>query len=164
MATVYLGLGSNLGDRAAHLRAAVAALRAGGVRIDGLSRIYESPPMGPIEQGPFLNAAVRGETDLSPHELLQLALAVEAAAGRVREVRWGPRTLDVDVLWYSGVQLDEPGLTVPHPGLAERAFVLRPLADLSPALVLPDGRTVAEALEALDDDECLPVPGQDLDG
>jgi 2-amino-4-hydroxy-6-hydroxymethyldihydropteridine diphosphokinase len=164
MATVYLGLGSNLGDRAAHLRAAVAALRAGGVRIDGLSRIYESPPMGPIEQGPFLNAAVRGETDLSPHELLQLALAVEAAAGRVREVRWGPRTLDVDVLWYSGVQLDEPGLTVPHPGLAERAFVLRPLADLSPALVLPDGRTVAEALEALDYDECLPVPGQDLDG
>ncbi len=157
-------MGSNLGDRLAHLRAGVAGLRAGGVRIERGSRVYESPPLGPIAQGAFLNAAVRGETDLAPHDVLALALAVEAGEGRVREERWGPRTLDVDLLWYAGVQLDAPGLIVPHPGLAERAFVLRPLADLEPALRLPDGRTVADAVEALQDDGCLPIPGEELDG
>lgn len=164
MATVLLGLGSNLGDRLAYLRAGVAGLRRGGVCITGGSRVYESPPLGPVEQGAFLNAAVAGETHLAPRELLALALAVEAGQGRVRAVRWGPRTLDVDLLWYEGVRLDEPGLTLPHPGLASRAFVLRPLADLVPALALPDGRTVAEAVEALQDDGCLPIPGEDLDG
>ena len=162
MAAVIVGLGSNLGDRLGHLQAGVDGLAAGGVTIEGCSRIYESPPMGPVEQGPFLNAAIVGETDLTPRQLLALALAVEAGQGRVREVHWGPRTLDLDLLWYASETVDEPGLTVPHPGLAERAFVLRPVADLRPGLVLPDGRTAAQAVEALNDDGCVPISGAEL--
>lgn len=124
----YLGLGSNLGDRRAHLRAAVAALPD----VTAVSPVYETEPVGgPDEQPPYLNLVVALDTDLSPRELLELGRALEAAAGRVRAERHGPRTLDVDVLVVGDLAVDEPDLTVPHPRMWERRFVLAPLADLA---------------------------------
>jgi len=135
----FLGLGSNLGDRWAHLRRAVDQLRAGGrTPVTAVSRVYETEPVGgPDDQGPYLNLvvelAVPAGTD--PYRLLEECRRLEAAAGRVRTVQWGPRTLDVDVLWIDGVALDDPELTVPHPRWRERMFVLAPLAELAPDLV-----------------------------
>lgn len=158
-----LGLGANLGDRLGTLRAAAADLAgSAGIRAARGSGVYASPPLGNAAVYEFLNAALWCETSLAPRELLALALAVEQAHGRVRTVRWGPRTLDVDILWIDGMMVDEPGLTVPHPGLALRAFVLRPVADLAPALVLPDGRCAAAAVRELEDDACVRLPGEDL--
>jgi 2-amino-4-hydroxy-6-hydroxymethyldihydropteridine diphosphokinase len=132
-----LGLGSNLssahGDRLANLQFAVDALRAAGCRVDAVSAVYETDPVGGPDQDPFLNACVRVATDASPHELLRTCLAIEDAAGRVRRERWGPRTLDVDVLRCGDVAVDDAELTVPHPRMAERAFVLVPLADIDPS-------------------------------
>jgi 2-amino-4-hydroxy-6-hydroxymethyldihydropteridine diphosphokinase len=131
----FLGLGSNLGDRAAHLRAAVSAVPD----LVATSPVYETEPVGgPDGQGAYLNLVVELRTERSPRALLDAAQALERAAGRVREVRWGPRTLDVDVLWIDGVVVDEPDLEVPHPRLWERRFVLAPLADLAPDLVSPE--------------------------
>jgi 2-amino-4-hydroxy-6-hydroxymethyldihydropteridine diphosphokinase len=131
----YLALGSNLGDRMAHLQLAVDGLRAAeGVRVDALSQVYETAPVGGPAQGPFLNAVVAVDIDLDPWQLLELAHALEKDAQRVRAERWGPRTLDVDVLWIDGVALDDPDLTVPHPRMRERPFVLIPLADVAPEL------------------------------
>ncbi len=127
----FLALGSNLGDRLAHLRGAVAAMPD----VVGVSRVYETAPVGGPEQGQYLNAVVELDTDLTPRELLDLCHRLEDAAGRVRAERWGPRTLDVDVLLVGDVVVDEPDLQVPHPRLWERAFVLVPLADLAPELV-----------------------------
>jgi 2-amino-4-hydroxy-6-hydroxymethyldihydropteridine diphosphokinase len=129
----YLGLGSNLGDRVRYLRDAVATLHeVGPARV---SPVYETDPVGgPDDQGPFLNLAVELITDRSPRDLLGVCHRLEAAAGRVRDVHWGPRTLDVDVLWVEGATVDEPDLVVPHPHLLERRFVLAPLHDLSPDL------------------------------
>ncbi|NUQ00407.1 MAG: 2-amino-4-hydroxy-6-hydroxymethyldihydropteridine diphosphokinase [Armatimonadetes bacterium] len=160
-----IGLGSNLGDRLAYLRGAVSRLQAEpGLRLVATSGVYESPPMGPIAQADFLNAAVLIETTIAPRELLARCLAIEAEHGRVREVRWGPRTLDLDLLWVEGVTVEEPGLTLPHPGLAERAFVLRPLAELLPDLVLGDGRNARQAAEELHDDACVRLSGAHLGG
>jgi 2-amino-4-hydroxy-6-hydroxymethyldihydropteridine diphosphokinase len=135
----FLGLGSNLGDRRAHLRRAVDQLRAGGrAPVTAVSRIYETEPVGgPDDQGPFYNLVVELAVapGSDPYLLLEECRRLEAAAGRVRSVRWGPRTLDVDVLWIDGVALDDPELTVPHPRWLERRFVLAPLAELAPDLV-----------------------------
>jgi 2-amino-4-hydroxy-6-hydroxymethyldihydropteridine diphosphokinase len=129
----YLGLGANLGDRLAHLQLAVDALaRADGVRVVAVSPVYETAPVGGPEQPDYLNAVVAIDTSSTPHALLDLAHAIEAAADRVRTVRWGPRTLDVDVLLVGDERVDEPDLVVPHPRMEERAFVLVPLADLDP--------------------------------
>jgi 2-amino-4-hydroxy-6-hydroxymethyldihydropteridine diphosphokinase len=129
---VYLGLGSNLGDRRAHLRAAIAALRDGGVAIDAVSGLYETPPWGVTEQPAFLNAAVAGETELSAEELLRLAKRIEAEAGRDFDApRWTARPIDVDILAIDGETVDTEDLRVPHPLLHQRAFVLVPLADLT---------------------------------
>ena len=129
---VFLGLGSNLGDRWATLRAAVAALPD----VVAVSPVYETDPVGgPPGQPPYLNLVVELDTDRSPRDLLEEAHRLETAAGRVREERWGPRTLDVDVLLVGDLVVDEPDLVVPHPRMAERAFVLAPLADLAPELV-----------------------------
>lgn len=134
MGRAFLGLGSNLGDRAAHLRSAVATLPD----LVATSPVYETDPVGgPDDQGAYLNLVVELDTDLGPRELLEVCRALEHAAGRVREVRWGPRTLDVDVLIVEGRVVDEPDLQVPHPRLWERRFVLAPLADLAPDLVGP---------------------------
>jgi 2-amino-4-hydroxy-6-hydroxymethyldihydropteridine diphosphokinase len=130
----YLGIGSNLGDRVANLQLAVDELAAApGVAVAAVSPVYETAPVGGPEQPEYLNAVVAVDTRRSARELLELAQVIEAAAARVRTVRWGPRTLDVDVLLVAGERVDEPDLTVPHPRMAERAFVLVPLADLDPA-------------------------------
>jgi 2-amino-4-hydroxy-6-hydroxymethyldihydropteridine diphosphokinase len=132
MARAFLGLGSNLGDRVGHLQRAVAGLPD----LVATSPVYETDPVGgPEDQGAYLNLVVELDTALDPRELLALCGALEQGAGRVREVRWGPRTLDVDVLWVDGAVVDEPDLRVPHPRMRERRFVLAPLADLAPDLV-----------------------------
>lgn len=130
-ARAYLGLGSNLGDRREHLRRAVASLPD----VVAVSPAYETDPVGGPDQGAFLNVVVALDTDLDPRELLGWCARLEADAERVREVRWGPRTLDVDVLWVDGHEVSEPDLEVPHPRLWERRFVLAPLRDLDPDLV-----------------------------
>ena len=127
----FLGVGSNLGDRERHLRDAIAAMPD----VVAVSPLYETDPVGGPEQGPYLNAVVELDTERSPRELLDLCRILEEAAGRVRIERWGPRTLDVDVLLVGDLVVDEPDLRVPHPRLRERAFVLVPLADLAPDLV-----------------------------
>ncbi len=133
----FVGLGSNLGDRRAFLQAAVEGLSQGGDLV-AVSPLYETEPVGgPVGQGPYLNAVVELSTEDSPRALLNRCRAIEEAAGRVRAERWGPRTLDADVLYVEGCEVHESDLTVPHPRLWERRFVLAPLADLAPDLVPP---------------------------
>jgi len=142
MVRAFVGLGSNLGDRWSHLRKAVDQLRAGGrAPVTAVSRVYETEPQGgPEDQGPYLNVVVELAVapGADPYRLLEECRRLEAAAGRVRTVRWGPRTLDADVLWIDGVALDAVDLTVPHPRWRERRFVLAPLAELAPDLVDED--------------------------
>jgi 2-amino-4-hydroxy-6-hydroxymethyldihydropteridine diphosphokinase len=129
----YLGIGSNLGDRVSHLQGAVDALGAAdGLEVVAVSPVYETTPVGGPAQPDYLNAVVAVDTSLPARALLELAHRIEAAAARVRTVRWGPRTLDVDVLLVGDEQIDEPDLVVPHPRMTERAFVVVPLADLAP--------------------------------
>jgi 2-amino-4-hydroxy-6-hydroxymethyldihydropteridine diphosphokinase len=136
VARAFLGLGSNLGDRQALLATAVDRLVAVGLVAS--SPLYETDPVGGPEQDAFLNLVVELDTDLSPRQLLEVCRRLEAAAERVRVERWGPRTLDVDVLWVDGAAVDDPDLVVPHPRLWERRFVLAPLRDLAPDLVSAD--------------------------
>ncbi len=144
----YVGLGANLDDPAAHVRRALLELdRLPGTRLAAASPLYRSPPLGPADQPDYVNAVARLETVLEPLALLHALQALEAAHGRVRGgERWGPRPLDLDLLLYGGAVIDTPRLTVPHPGLYDRAFVLYPLADIEPQLVFPDGRSLAQAL------------------
>lgn len=147
----YVGLGANLGDRESTIRRAVDRLRAEpGIEVVAVSSLRESEPVGYTDQPDFLNGAVALETDLGPRELLGRLLAVERELGRERGEgpRFGPRTIDLDLLLYGGEVVDEPGLTVPHPRLAERRFALEPLAELDPELALPDGRRVLDLLDA----------------
>ena len=131
----FIGLGSNLGDRAAYLAAAVDRLSAAG-DVVAVSDVYETEPVGgPEGQGPYLNLVVELRTADEPHRLLERCHELEDAAQRVRTVRWGPRTLDADVLWVDDTDVDEADLTVPHPHLWERRFVLEPLSELAPDLV-----------------------------
>jgi 2-amino-4-hydroxy-6-hydroxymethyldihydropteridine diphosphokinase len=145
----YIGLGGNVGDRASNLERAVAALGADpDLDVVCVSTLRETEPVGYLDQPPFLNGVVAVETTLPPRELLERLLAIERALGRDRTgPRFGPRTIDLDLLLYGAETLEEPGLTVPHPRLAERRFVLEPLAELDPELVLPDGRRVRELLD-----------------
>ena len=145
MTLAYVGLGSNLGDRKATIRAAVAALPG----VVAVSELRETDPVGVTEQPAFLNGAVAVETELSARELLDALLAVERALGRERRERWGPRTIDLDLLLFGTETIDEPGLTVPHPRLHERRFALEPLAELDPELVVPGRGLVRELLHRL---------------
>jgi 2-amino-4-hydroxy-6-hydroxymethyldihydropteridine diphosphokinase len=139
-----IGLGSNLGDRGAHLRAAIDGLRAVATVL-AESRVHETAPVGGPPQGDYLNAAVLLEYEGTPRALLDALLAIEARLGRVRRERWGPRVIDLDVLWIEGVVVDEPGLTVPHPRLLDRAFALEPLLEVAPDAIDPrTGRRLAE--------------------
>jgi 2-amino-4-hydroxy-6-hydroxymethyldihydropteridine diphosphokinase len=157
MATAYIGLGSNLGDRMATLRMAVQRLETLG-RISGISRLYETEPVGYLEQPPFLNAVVVLETELVPGELLCALLGIERDLGRKRTFPNAPRTLDLDLLLVDDLVLDVPELTLPHPRLHERAFVLVPLAELAPEIVHPGlGKTVHELVRALPDGEGIEV-------
>ena len=135
MSRVFLGLGSNQGDRWKLLREAVASLPD----VVAVSPVYETDPVGgPAGQGPFLNCVVELETELPPRQLLGICHRLETAAERVRHERWGPRTLDVDILLVDGVTVGDPDLQIPHPRLRERRFVLEPLRDLAPELVTED--------------------------
>jgi 2-amino-4-hydroxy-6-hydroxymethyldihydropteridine diphosphokinase len=145
----YVGVGANLGDREETIRSAVALLGTQpGIDVVAVSSLRETEPVGYVDQPAFLNGAVAIETELSPQELLGRLLAVELALGRVRgkSPRFGPRAIDLDLLLYGAEVVDEPGLTVPHPRLAERRFVLEPLHELDPDLLLPDGRAVRDLL------------------
>jgi 2-amino-4-hydroxy-6-hydroxymethyldihydropteridine diphosphokinase len=158
----HLGLGANLGDPRRNVLEAIERLAAPEVRLLRRARLYRSPPLGPPGQPDYVNTAVEVETSLSPRQLLEHAKGVERALHRVTTVRWGPRTVDVDLLLYGDRRVDEPDLIIPHRELSRRAFVLAPLADLDPALQVPGlGRTVgsllgdlaaeASALEVLED-------------
>jgi 2-amino-4-hydroxy-6-hydroxymethyldihydropteridine diphosphokinase len=149
-AIIYLALGTNLGDRPANLRAAIAALPP-AVTVLVESPVYETPPWGVIDQPAFLNMVLKGVTSLKPVELLSTLKRLETKLGRIPDVRWGPRKIDMDILFYDDLILDKPGLTIPHPRLHERAFVLVPLADLAPDLVHPIfSKPVRELLAAVD--------------
>lgn len=143
-----MGIGSNLGDREAYVRQALDLLaEEPGIELQEVSEIRETDPVGVVDQPRFLNGAARVSTDLAPRALLERLLAIERRLGRVRAERYGPRTIDLDLLLYGDRVIDEPGLSVPHPRLADRRFVLEPLAELDPALVVP-GRGSVQALLA----------------
>jgi 2-amino-4-hydroxy-6-hydroxymethyldihydropteridine diphosphokinase len=148
--TAFVGIGSNLGDREAQLSRAVELLSAeDGIEVSGVSQIRETEPVGPVEQGPFLNAAVQVATELAPRELLDRLLGIEQRMGRVRRERYGPRTIDLDLLLYGDEVVDEPGLIVPHPRLKERRFALEPLSDLDPSLTIPGSGPISALLAEL---------------
>jgi 2-amino-4-hydroxy-6-hydroxymethyldihydropteridine diphosphokinase len=142
--SAYLALGANLGDRLEQLREAVRLLAAtDGVDVVRSSRVFEAEPVGP-PQPTYLNAVIEVRTTLDPGELLEAAHAVEHALGRVRAERWGPRTIDVDILTFDDRTVDEPGLEIPHPRMHERGFVLVPLGELDDDPMLPGGRRLSE--------------------
>lgn len=147
MARAFLSLGSNLGDRAEALEAALRAVEApGDVRIVRRSSLYETAPMGKTDQANFYNLVVEVETALSPGALLDRCQEIERALGRVRDGRWGPRTVDVDILLYDRRTVRTEHLTVPHPEMLRRRFVLEPLLEIAPDAALPDGAPVAPHL------------------
>jgi 2-amino-4-hydroxy-6-hydroxymethyldihydropteridine diphosphokinase len=153
---VYLGLGSNLGDREAALAEAGEALEARGVRMVRRSALYSTEPVGGPPQDWFLNVVVAADTLLSPEALLSVCQEVEARQGRVRGVRNGPRTLDADILFFDDLRRHDDTLEIPHPRLHERRFVLVPLAEIAPALVHPtSGLTVAEMLARCPDSSAV---------
>lgn len=153
----YLGLGSNVGERRAHLLAALTALPQHGVEIDAVSSVYETEPVGEVTDQPdFLNAAARVRTELEPEELLDVCKAIEVEQGRMfGGPRHGPRALDIDLLLLGDVELDAERLKIPHAQVSSRRFVLLPLLELDPGLALPDGTALGAALEALG-------PGQEV--
>lgn len=145
MARIALSLGSNLGDKRGNIAKALAALDQGGVRIVARSADYRTEPWGPIAQDWFVNACALAETDLAPDDLLAQCLRVERELGRIREVKWGPRVIDIDILAYDDLEVCTPDLILPHPYVGERAFVLVPLAEIAPELNV-GGRSVADML------------------
>jgi 2-amino-4-hydroxy-6-hydroxymethyldihydropteridine diphosphokinase len=149
--TGYLGLGSNVGDSAGHLRAALGLLAGRGVEVEAVSSAYVTEPVGEIlDQPDFLNAAIRIRTELEPEDLLDLCKAVEAERGRALDApRHSPRPLDVDLLLLGDLELRTERLTLPHPETTSRRFVLAPLLELDPELTLPDGTRLSDALDAL---------------
>jgi len=157
----FLGLGGNIGDPAAAMAAALRALDdSAEVRVVAVSSLYRTPPWGLADQPDFLNAVAEIRTRAAPRKLLELCLATEAALKRVRSIRWGPRLIDIDILHYDGVVIDEPGLQVPHPRMNERAFVLAPLAEVAPDFPLA-GTTTALRLLELDCAGIERMPGGD---
>lgn len=144
-----LGLGGNLGDPVAAFAAALARLRAhAGVELKAVSSVWRTAPWGKLDQPEFRNMAVLVETSLSAEALLALCLAIERESGRERRERWGPRTLDIDILTYGGQTIERPGLQIPHPRIAERAFVLAPLAEIAPEIRIGQA-SVAALLAAI---------------
>jgi len=151
---IVLGLGSNIGNREENIKRALKALDAHpAIEIVRVSSLYETAPVGYTEQPEFLNAVAQISTSLQPLKLLEFCLSIERELGRVREVKWGPRTIDIDVLLYDTVELSSEQLTLPHPRFHERCFVLIPLAEIAPDTVVYQGKTVADCLgECTDSD------------
>ena len=150
MTDAVLGLGGNIGDSRARIAEAIDLLSMDpGIAIEAVSGLYETPPWGKVDQPPFLNAAIRIDTTHTPRGLLQAVLGVERQLGRERTERWGPRMIDIDILLFGGVEIAEPGLSLPHPKLTERAFALIPLIDVMPDAVI-FGRPAAEWLATSD--------------
>jgi 2-amino-4-hydroxy-6-hydroxymethyldihydropteridine diphosphokinase len=146
----YVGLGANLGDRESTIRRAVTLLgEEPGVGVVSVSTLRETAPWGPVEQPAFLNGVVELETDLGPRALLDVLLDIERRLGRVRAERWGPRTIDLDLLLHGDDVIDEAGLTLPHPHLHERRFALEPLAELAPDAVVPGQGKAVDLLRRL---------------
>jgi 2-amino-4-hydroxy-6-hydroxymethyldihydropteridine diphosphokinase len=155
---VWLGLGSNVGERLGNLAAAIEGLEREGVRVLRVSGVYETAPRDFLDQPAFLNCVAEAEAAMGPEAMLRAALQVEKAMGRVRDVAKGPRVIDIDILFYRDQVVRGEGLEIPHPRIAERRFVLEPLAELAPELVHPVlGRTVAELLEGVRDQEAARV-------
>jgi 2-amino-4-hydroxy-6-hydroxymethyldihydropteridine diphosphokinase len=148
----YIGLGSNLDNPLHQVQSAIQQLACEPVlNLQAVSRFYTSQPMGPQDQPDYVNAVIAVKTALKPLELLQVLFKIERQHGRVRnrQLRWGARTLDLDLLLYATQQLNTPDLQIPHPGICQRAFVLLPLLDIAPQLTLPNGRTLAHCLQDL---------------
>ena len=142
LVTAYVGLGSNQGDSVENIRQALRKLNANpGVRVREVAGLYKTAPVGYLEQDWFINTVARIETSLNPHGLLKLLLTIEDELGRIRTIRWGPRTLDLDLLIYAGEEIESTELTVPHPRMQERAFVMVPLAEIAPDLLINGQRT-----------------------
>lgn len=140
----YLSIGSNMGDRSYYLNRALALLQTVDVTVQRVSSVYVTEPWGGVEQENFWNIAVRVETVLMPLELLHLCQQIEQELGRKRLLHWGPRTIDIDILLCDNVTIQTAELTLPHPHLEERAFVLTPLREIEPSLILPSGRSIRE--------------------
>ncbi len=155
----YLALGSNLGDRRRMLASAVALLADDDLRVVRRSRVYETPPWGKPDQPAFLNQVIEVETSLDPEALLGRCHRVEDRLGRVRSARWGPRTIDIDILLYADVVVRRPDLVIPHAEMRRRAFVLVPLAEIAPGVRLPTGETVETLLAQLPDRDAARVQG-----
>lgn len=143
---IYLGLGSNLGNRENNLCQALEGLKAAHIEITNISSLYETEPVGYSNQGWFYNLVIEAKTNLEPQKLLETILSVEKNLGRERIVRFGPRTIDIDLLFYDNIILNEPGLTLPHPRLTERKFVLEPLVEIAPKLLHPLFQKTSEIL------------------
>jgi len=161
MTDAYLALGSNLGDRSANLRAAIDAIATlPDTSLINESPIYDTPPMGPQDQGAYLNLAVRVHTTIGPIDLVEKLQQIEQRLGRAKKEdrrHWGPRVIDIDIALYGDQVIDEPGLTIPHPGMHERWFVLKPLADIAPDITHPLlNRTTSELLDAMQAEEISP--------
>ncbi len=137
MATVYIGIGSNLGEREENCRRAIALLIKEGMKVTRLSSMIETEPWGVSNQPEFINVAIKAETVLNPHELLSLLKKVESEMGRVPGIRWGPRIIDLDILLYDDLAMKTYEIEIPHPGISERDFVLKPLAEIAPDTIHP---------------------------
>lgn len=161
MQTIYLGLGTNLGDRTANLQAAISRL-AEELEITAVSPIYQTPPWGVTDQPDFLNLCLKAETDLPPAKLLTFVKNLETKLGRQPGKRWGPRLIDIDILFYADQIIETENMIIPHPRLAERAFVLRPLAEIAPDFVHPVfGETVMALSKRVEDAEIRPFTPAD---
>ncbi len=145
--SVYLSFGSNVGDRRKNLETAVIELKQKQLKFLKISSIYETAPWGLKDQDAFLNMVTEVETTLSPYKLLKLCLETELKMGRIREVRWGPRIIDIDILYFQSQVINEPDLKIPHPGIPDRNFILQPLKEISPSLMDPKSGKSIEELE-----------------